>query len=74
MVIVYTYRDTMSQDSNILGEKINVLLETLGMQKEDIKNIIYKKPFPEQLYCTKGPWIDDPYWASYYGTISIKDF
>jgi hypothetical protein len=63
----------MAQDSNILGEKLNALLETLEMKKDDLERMIKKNQIQAQSYFSNGP-DDEWYWASYYGSISIKDF
>ena len=66
----------MTHNNNIWGENLNTLLEALGMKKEDIECMIKNDSLPEQTYFSNGPLWDPngPYWASYYGTISIKDF
>ena len=74
MAIVYTYRDTMPHNSIIPGGELDTLFETLGIKKEDLERMMKNDPMQTQPYFSNGPWNDPPYWASYYGTISIKDF
>ena len=64
--------DTMPHNSNIELKKLNELIDTLGMSDEDVKDILSKRSMlRDQAYLSIGP---KPYWADYYGTISIKDF
>ena len=65
-------RDTMPHNSKIELEKLNKLIDTLGMSDEDVKDILTNRSMSrDQTYLSIGP---KPYWADYYGTISIKDF
>lgn len=65
-------RDTMLQNSNIKHEELSQLINVLGMNNEDMNNIIRDNTIiKNQNYLSMGP---KPYWCGYYGTISIKDF
>ena len=65
-------RDTMPHNNKIELEKLNKLIDTLGMSDEDVKDILTNRSMSrDQTYLSIGP---KPYWADYYGTISIKDF
>jgi hypothetical protein len=65
-------RDTMLQNSNIKHEELNQLINALGMNNEDMNDIIRDNSIiKNQNYLSMGP---KPYWCGYYGTISIEDF
>ena len=65
-------RDTMPQNSNIELGELNELINTLGMNRNDVNNIMANSSITEeQNNISAGP---NPYYSSYYGTISIKDF
>jgi len=72
MFIVYMVRDTMLQNSNIKLEELSQLINALGMNNEDMNDIIRDNSIiKNQNYLSMGP---KPYWCGYYGTISIEDF
>ena len=55
-----------------MKNRIYELGSPLGLNKKDIDNIIKHKPDKnEQVSLNVGP---DPYYGTWYGTISIKDF
>ncbi len=65
-------RDTMLQNTNMDGERLNKLTNTLGINKEELKTILEDRDSSNrQAFLTAGPQM---YSSSYYGTISIKDF
>lgn len=65
-------RDTMPHNSNIELGELNELIDMLGMNNDDVKDILVNRSvIKEQTYLSIGP---KPYWADYYGSISIKDF
>ena len=64
----------MTQNSNIKFGKINKLVITLGINANDIENIIEKCSITEEnihFSTSSGPF---PYYGGYYGSSSIKDF
>ena len=63
--------DTMPQNSNIVIGELNELTNMLGMNNDDVTNILVKSSLKEYTNLSMGP---KPYYCSYYGTISIKDF
>lgn len=64
--------DTMPHNSNIELRNLSKLIDTLGMSNDDVNDILTDRSvLKEQTYLSIGP---KPYWADYYGTISIKDF
>jgi len=63
----------MKHNSKIGGNKIDTALEILRITKKDLENIFRDSlVIDKRVLCSMGP--DDPYWSSYYGTISIQDF
>jgi len=68
------YHDIMKQTNKANESNLIEIGRMLGLNKKDIEDIINPTPTNnEQILFTIGP--DDPvYPASYYGTISIKDF
>ena len=72
MIMVYKVRDTMLQYSNIKCEELSQLINALGMNSDDINNILRdKSSIKEQNFLSMGP---KPYCGGYYGTISIEKF
>ena len=72
MPIVYVVRDTMPQNSNIELGELNELINTLGMNRNDVDNIMTNSSTKEERNnLSAGPTM---YTCSYYGTVSIKDF
>lgn len=72
MFIVYVVRDTMLQNNNIKQEELNQLINALGMNNDDMNNIIRDNSIiKEKNYLSMGP---KPYWCGYYGTISFEEF
>ena len=65
------FRDSMS---HISKEKIENIVEKLGIQRSEFESIKNNKMQMKNTYISAGPDRWNPYWASYYGTISIKDF
>lgn len=64
--------DTMLQNSNIKRMELNQLINMLGLNNDDLNNIIRNNSITkEQNYLSMGP---KPYCGGYYGTISIKEF
>ena len=62
----------MLQNNNIKRMELNQLIETLGMNNNDVTNIIRNNSITkEHNYLAMGP---KPYWCGYYGTISIEEF
>jgi len=62
----------MTHNNNI---KYDVLIEhtkKLGINEKELKQILQNNPAREmEISFSMGP---KPYWATYYGTVSIKDF
>ncbi len=72
MFMVYMVRDTMLQNDNIKRMELNQLINMLGMNNDDLNNIVRNNSIiKEQNYFSMGP---KPYWCGYYGTISIEEF
>lgn len=68
-------RDNMTQNTNIKIRELNKLISMLGINANDIEHIIENSTAREEdIYLSAGPGPWDPYWSSYYGTTSIKDF
>ena len=64
----------MLQNSNMQERKLLEFSEMLGLNKGDVDQILSNgSNTNEQMVYSFGPY-DPPYWATYYGTISIKDF
>lgn len=66
------YRDTMPQISNMGWKELNRLMARLGIDEKDVNNILTNILGTKELvYLSMGP---QPYYSSYYGTVSIHDF
>ena len=64
----------MTQNNNIKTRKLNKLISTLGINANNIENIIEKCSITEEnihFSTSSGPF---PYYGGYYGSSSIKDF
>ncbi len=71
MINVYVYRDTMSHNNKIIGQKLDRAIKKLGLNKKEVDHIIRDNTRREEnILFSDGPM----YCSSYYGTISIKDF
>jgi len=61
----------MIHNSNVQTRNLEKSLGVLGIQKDEIEQIIKNKTIPEELNFSEGP---KPYWGGYYGTISAYNF
>lgn len=64
----------MTQNVDVKIGNINELIRTLGINPDDMENIIEKCSITQEnihLSTSLGP---GPYCGGYYGSISIKDF
>ena len=65
----------MSRDNKIINAKIYKVGQKLGLNKEEIENILTNSSSTNELTSQMlryGP--DEPYWSSMYGSISNKVF
>ena len=55
MLLVYMLHDTMLQNSNIVIGELNELTNMLGMNCNDVNNILVKSPIKEYANLSMGP-------------------